>query len=110
MSTGEDNMKARSALNTYSEEITNRYLSKKKPIINISSELEVQYNWIDGKRMEEVTGYKLYFVQEGVNPFAVKFKNKPIVPAFLAEVEIGTLEAIEIRSHVYFRAESVQEK
>ncbi len=83
---------------------------RRKPFINVSSEIEVQYKWIEGKRTDEVTGYKLFFVQEGVNPFAVKFERKPELPKFLSEVTLEKLEAIEIRSKVYFRAESVVEK
>ena len=52
----------------------------------------------------------MYFVQEGVNPFAVKFEKKPKLPTFLSEVTLDKLEAIEIRSKVYFRAENVKEK
>ena len=65
---------------------------------------------MEGKRTEEITGYKLFFAQEGVNPFAVKFVEKPKLPKFLSEVFLEKLEAIEIRSQVYFRAESVVEK
>lgn len=108
MPVGEYMMKVKNSLNTYSEEITDRYLDSKKSIINVSSEIEVQYNWVDGRRTNEIAGYKLYFVQEGVIPFAVKFKDTPTLPPFLAEVKFEALEAIEIQSHVYFRAEAVK--
>ncbi|MEK4697944.1 hypothetical protein MKX31_28850 [Bacillus sp. FSL M8-0063] len=101
-------MKIRNSANSYNEAIAQQYLSNEKPIINVSSEIEVQYNWIDGKRMDEITGYKLYFSQDGVNPFAVKFVKKPILPPFLSEVKLDKLEAIEIRSNVYFRSEGVR--
>ena len=96
--------------NYYEERIADKYLSKEKQIINVSSEIEIQYRWIDGKRTEEIAGYKLFFAQEGVNPFAVKFAEKPKLPKFLSEVFLEKLEAIEIRAKVYFRAESVVEK
>ncbi len=95
---------------SYSETTANSYLSDKKPIISVSAEIEIQNKWVEGKRTEEVTGYKLFFVQEGVNPFAVKFAEKPKLPKFLSEVALEKLEAIEIRSRVYFRAEAVEEK
>ena len=101
-------MKMHNSKNSYSLEIATKYLSVKKPIINVSSEIEIQYNWTDGKRTDEITGYKLYFSQDGVNPFAVKFKKKPSLPIFLAEVKLDSLEAIEIRSNVYFRAEGIR--
>lgn len=103
-------MYRKSIKNGYSATTVNNYLSDKTPIISVSTEIETQYKWIEGKRTDEITGYKLFFAQEGVNPFAVKFAEKPELPKFLAEVTLEKLEAIEIRSKVYFRAESVVEK
>lgn len=97
-------MKTKNSQNSYSEATAKLYITTDKPVTNVSSEIEIQYNWVDGKRTDEITGYKLYFAQEGVNPFAVKFKNKPSLPPFLSEVKFDNLEAIEIRSNVYFRA------
>ncbi|MFT8927807.1 MAG: hypothetical protein ABF969_00585 [Sporolactobacillus sp.] len=101
-------MKTKNSQNAYDEETALQYISHDKPIINVSSEVETQYNWVDGKRTDEITGYKLYFTQEGVNPFAVKFKKQPSLPPFLTEVKLDKLEAIEIRSNVYFRSEGVR--
>ncbi|MCM3269012.1 hypothetical protein [Paenibacillus elgii] len=101
-------MKTRNSQNAYNEDTARQYISDEKPIINVSSVIETNYNWIDGKRTDEVTGYKLYFVQEGVNPFAVKFVTKPSLAPFLSEVKLDNLEAIEIRSNVYFRSEGVR--
>ncbi|CUL64907.1 hypothetical protein D5K58_04435 [Listeria monocytogenes] len=101
-------MRTKSSTNSYSETTVPQYISPEKPIINVSSEIEVQYNWVDGKRTDEITGYRLYFSQDGVNPFAVKFKKKPPLPIFLTEVKLDSLEAIEIRSKVYFRAEGIR--
>lgn len=103
-------MKRKNAVskNSYSEATSALYISDKAPIINVSSEIEKQYNWIDNKRTDEVVGYKAYFVQEGVNPFAVKFEKEPALPPFLSEVKLDNLEAIEIRSNVYFRATGVR--
>lgn len=101
-------MKTKNSQNAYNEETARQYISNDKPIINVSSEVETQYNWIDGKRTDKVTSYKLYFTQEGVNPFAVKFITKPSLPPFLSEVKLDKLEAIEIRSNVYFRSEGIR--
>lgn len=101
-------MKTKNSQNAYNEDTARHYISDDKPIINVSSEVETQYNWIDGKRTDEVTGYKLFFTQEGVNPFAVKFEKKPSLPPFLSEVKLDKLEGIEIRSNVYFRSEGVR--
>ena len=96
--------------NSYDEAITRKYLSDEKPIINVSSEIEPQRRWDGEKYTDETLAYKIYLAQEGVNPFAVKFEKKPKLPPFLSEVTLEKLEAIEIRSKVYFRAESIEEK
>ncbi|HHK2071886.1 TPA: hypothetical protein ACQLDR_001581 [Enterococcus faecalis] len=101
-------MKTRNSQSTYSSETTGKYIADDKPIYNVSSEVETQYNYIEKKRTDEVKGYKLYFSQEGVNPFAVKFVKMPTLPPFLSEVKLDNLEAIEIRSNVYFRAEGIR--
>ncbi|MGG1638730.1 hypothetical protein [Paenibacillus sp. NRS-1760] len=101
-------MKTKNSQNAYNENTAKQYISDVKPIISVSSEVETQYNWIDGKRTDLVTGYKLFFIQEGVTPFAVKFEKKPSLPPFLSEIKLDKLEAIEIRSNVYFRAEGVR--
>lgn len=101
-------MKTKNSQNAYNEEKAKQYISDDKSIISVSSEVETQYNWIDGRRTDEVTGYKLYFAQEGVNPFAVKFVKKPSLPPFLSEVKLDKLEAIEIRSNVYLRSEGIR--
>lgn len=101
-------MKTKNSQNAYNEETAKQYIINDKPIINVSSQVETQYNWIEGKRTDEITGYKLYFSQEGVNPFVVKFEKKPTLPPFLSEVKLDKLEAIEIRSNVYFRSEGVR--
>ena len=105
-----ENMHRKNVENCSEERIAEKYVTKKKPFINVSSEIEIQHNWVEGKPTKEVVGYKLFFAQEGVNPFAVKFAEKPELPKFLSEVTLEKLEAIEIRSKVYFRAESVVEK
>lgn len=101
-------MKTRNLQSSYSSETTAKYITDDKPIYSVSSEVETQYNYIEKKRTDEVKGYKLYFSQEGVNPFAVKFEKMPTLPPFLSEVKLDNLEAIEIRSNVYFRAEGIR--
>jgi|GEM_PF-206842 len=101
-------MKIKKSQNSYNENTAKRYISDDKPIISVSSEVETQYNWVDGKRTDEVTGYKLFFIQDGVPPFLVKFEKKPSLPPFLSEIQLDKLEAIEIRSNVFFRAEGIK--
>ena len=103
-------MYTKNTQNSYAEITVKKYLSEEKPIINVSSEIEPQRRWDGEKYTDEILAYKMYFAQEGVNTFAVKFKKKPKLPQFLSEVTLEKLEAIEIRSKVYFRAESIEEK
>lgn len=102
-------MYTKNTQNCYDEATAKKYLSEDKPIINVSSEVEEQYKWVEGKCTDEISAYRMYFAQEGVNPFAVKFPKKPKLPSFLSEITLDKLEAIEIRSKVYFRAENVKE-
>lgn len=104
------NMYTKNVKNNYDEATAKKYLSEEKPIINVSSEIEIQRKWNGEKYTDETAAYRIYVVQEGVNPFAVKFEKKPKLPPFLSEVTLEKLEAIEIRSKVYFRAESIEEK
>lgn len=101
-------MRIKNSINSYNETTAQKYISDNSPIISISSEIEVQYNWIEKKRTDEITGYKLYFVQEGVSPFSVKFTKKPVLPPFLSEIKLNKLEAIEIKNSVYFRASEIE--
>lgn len=103
-------MYTKNVKNNYDEATAKKYLSEEKPIINVSSEIEIQRKWNGEKYTDETAAYRIYVVQEGVNPFAVKFEKKPKLPPFLSEVTLEKLEAIEIRSKVYFRAESIEEK
>lgn len=83
-------MYTKNTQNSYAEITVKKYLSEEKPIINVSSEIEPQRRWDGEKYTDEILAYKMYFAQEGVNPFAVKFKKKPKLPQFLSEVnDIG---------------------
>lgn len=95
--------------NKYSEEIAHKYIKTDVPLHCTSSFIEIQYEYIDNKRTDKITGYKLWFAQEGLNPFSVKFEKEPILPHFLSLVELKELQGIEIRNNVYFKAETVKE-
>ncbi|KIU20779.1 hypothetical protein [Weissella cibaria] len=55
-------MKIKNSINAYSGVTAEKYIFSLKPIMNVASEVETQYNWVDNKRTDEVVGYKLYFV------------------------------------------------
>jgi len=93
----------------YSTEIAKQYVTEGKPIYFVSSFEEIQHKYVDGERTNEIAAYKYYFVQEGLNPFAIKFENEIIdMPSFLSKVSVIDLEAVEVRSNVYFKAKSIE--
>ncbi len=96
------------AQNAYSEEKANEFVVTGVPIQCTTSAIEMQYKYVDKQRTDEITGYKLWFIQKGLNPFTVKFDKKPELPEFLALVEFEHLTAIEIRSNVYFKADGLK--
>lgn len=93
----------------YSAKLVTTYLDTAKPIRNASTELTPQYEWVDNKPTDKIVGYRAWFIQEGVDPFTIKFTNKVKLPKYLGKVEFDGLEACEVRNNVYFRAESVKE-
>lgn len=91
--------------NHYSEATARKFILPDKPTQCTTSFIETQYEYVDKQRTDTIKGYKLWFVQEGLNPFSVKFEKKPTLPPFLSIVEFDTLEGIEIRNNVYFKAD-----
>ncbi|WP_304651741.1 hypothetical protein [uncultured Ligilactobacillus sp.] len=101
-------MKIKKRKSGYSAETAYDYIDVKKPVYSLSTELEEQNVFKDGKPTEEIDSYKAWFIQEDLPPFYVKFPNKIKLPEFLDVIEFDNLEACEIRYNVYFRAENVQ--
>ncbi|MBS9334834.1 hypothetical protein LQZ24_02115 [Fructobacillus sp. M1-13] len=102
-------MKIVNKSNQYLESTAAQYVSTAKPVYSVSTNAEIKYKWKDNKPTNEVSGYQLTFVQEGLPPFNVKFDAEPTVPKFLGKVALEQLEALEIRTNVYFKASSVKE-
>ena len=93
----------------YSADTANNYIDSKQPIYSLSTELEVQHKWQDNRPTDEVAGYKAWFSQEDLEPFAVKFTSQIKLPAYLSKVSFDNLEACEVRNNVYFRAAALKE-
>ncbi|SEN16198.1 hypothetical protein SAMN04487786_3302 [Paenisporosarcina quisquiliarum] len=94
--------------NQYSESIARKFISTNVPTKCATTFIETQYEYVDKQRTDNIKGYKLWFVQEGLNPFTVKFTKKPDLPTFLSIIEFDNLQGIEIRSNVYFKAEGLK--
>lgn len=94
--------------NQYNPETARKFVINGVPVQCVTSFIETQYKYVDKQRTNEVTGYKLWFVQKGLNPFVVKFENKPELPPFMTLVEFENLQGIEIRANVYFRADGLK--
>lgn len=94
--------------NQYSEAAARKFIVTNVPTKCATTFIETQFEYVDKQRTETIKGYKLWFVQEGLNPFTVKFDKKPELPPFLSIVEFENLQGIEIRSNVYFKADSLK--
>ena len=92
----------------YLESTAYENIRKDKPVQCVTSFIEVQYEYLDKQRTDNIKGYKLWFVQEGLNPFTVKFEKKPELPAFLSVVEFENSQGIEVRSNVFFKADGLK--
>lgn len=93
---------------SYKAEVASKYINPEKLIRFASSYTERQYRYEDGKNTGEITGYKYWFVQEGLNPFVVKFEKELDVIKFLDPIVFIGLEGIEIKTNVYFRARNLE--
>lgn len=94
--------------NQYSEATARKFIVPDVPTKCVTSFIEAQYEYADNQRTDNIKGYKLWFVQEGLNPFTIKFDKKPELPTFLSIVEFENLRGIEIRSNVYFKADGLK--
>lgn len=95
--------------NGYTPEKAYEYVDTKKPILSLSTELDIQNVFKDKKPTDEIDCYKAWFVQEGLEPFSVKFKKEIDLPKFLSVIEFTDLQACEIKFNVYFKAEDISE-
>ncbi|HFI0695642.1 TPA: hypothetical protein ACGO4F_001743 [Streptococcus suis] len=93
----------------YSTTTALEYVNPSKPIHSLSISLEPQQLFEDGKPTGEIIAYKATFVQEGLEPFQVKFENKVKLPEFLSLVQFDNLQAVEVRYNVYFKADGLKE-
>lgn len=102
-------MKAKTIKSGYNLETANKYIEENKPVRSLSTELDPQQNFVDGKPTGEIVAYKAWFTQEGVGPFVVKFDTKIELPKYLSTVEFEGLMACEIKYNVYFKAINIKE-
>lgn len=93
----------------YSKETASYYIKENKPIRCLSTELEEQQKFEDGKPTGEIVAYKAWFTQEGVEPFVVKFYTEIKLPKYLSTIEFEELMACEIKYKVYFKASNIKE-
>ena len=93
----------------YSATTAAEYVKSDKPIHSLSTELEPQQLFEEGKPTGEIIAYKATFIQEGHEPFQVKFEDKIKLPDFLSLVQFDNLQAVEVRYNVYFKADSFKE-
>lgn len=93
----------------YSATTASEYVNPKKPIYSLSTELEPQQVFEDGKPTGEIAAYKATFIQEGLEPFQVKFLDRITLPDFMTLIKFDNLQAVEVRYNVYFKADGISE-
>lgn len=97
--------------NGYSEQFATEALGSETLHI-VGLELETQYEYENNARTDTISGYQVWIATASHNPFRVKFlpENKPDLTYFIIgdEVSFEQLEAIQIKSNVYFRAKGIQ--
>lgn len=102
-------MKTRNRKGGYSTITANEYIDNKQGIYCLSTELEPQQLFEDGKPTGEIIAYKATFIQEGLEPFQVKFESKIKLPDFMCLIQFDNLQAVEVRYNVYFKADGIKE-
>ncbi|MBM7643727.1 hypothetical protein [Streptococcus loxodontisalivarius] len=93
----------------YSPETALNYVKPNLPFYSLSSELTPQLRFENNRPTDEITAYKAWFVQEGVEPFEVKFEKQITLPDFLTPITFDNLQACEVRNNVYFKADNLLE-
>lgn len=93
----------------YSTDTAKSYVDAKQPIRLLSTQLEEQVLFENGKPTEDVAAYKAWFTQKGLPPFTVKFAEKIKLPAYMALVNFDNLQACEVNYNVYFKADGIKE-
>ena len=102
-------MKTRNRKGGYSTITANEYIDNKQGIYCLSTELEPQQLFEDGKPTGEIIAYKATFIQKGLEPFQVKFEDKIKLPDFMSLIQFDDLQAVEVRYNVYFKADGIKE-
>ena len=102
-------MKTRNHKGGYSTITANEYIDNKQGIYCLSTELEPQQLFEDGKPTGKIVAYKATFIQEGLEPFQVKFEDKIKLPDFMSLIQFDNLQAVEVRYNVYFKADGIKE-
>lgn len=102
-------MKARYKKGGYSEATAKQYINLTSPVYLLSSEVEPQQKFEDGKPTGEIVAYKVWFSQKGLPPFQVKFSEEPSLPEYLSLISFDNLQACEVNYNVYFKADGLKE-
>lgn len=106
---GKQLMKTNKRKGGYSATTAQQYVNIKQALYSLSTGLEPQMKFEDGKPTKEIIAYKAWFSQEGLPPFQVKFTSEVELPTYMAMVELEALEACEVNYNVYFRASDIKE-
>ena len=70
----------------YSVTTAEQYINRKQALYSLSTELEPQMRFEDGKLTGEIIAHKAWFSQEGLPPFQVKFTYQVELPSYMTKV------------------------
>lgn len=78
----------------------------------VGKALETQYEYSDNKRTDNITGYQVWVATDTHNPFKVKFavEDQPNLDSLAIgdHITFDGLEAVQIKSNLYFRATKIK--
>lgn len=93
----------------YTTTLADNIINQNQPIYSISTELEPQQQFEDGKPTGEIVAYKAWFIQEGLDPFQVKFEEAIKLPKYMSLIQFDTLQACKVKYNIYFKANGLKE-
>ena len=93
----------------YTTALAEKIFNQNQPFYSLSTEPEPQQRFEDGKPTGEIVAYKAWFVQEGLDPFQVKFESEVELPSFQSLIQFDTLQACEVKYNIYFKANGIKE-
>lgn len=92
----------------YSAQVASLYVPDGTEVVLLSTQPEQRVKWEKHKPTNEVTGYRVLCGMPD-NFFYVKFDKEVKLPPFDSKVKFKNLQACEVDSNVWFKADDIVE-